>query len=283
MKLILDLENIIANHGAKDVKKLLLRISLYAVDEHQDGVVLLHQPKMRIKNLGNDNIYGFLKIKKLKASAGLISFVRIGLETLDMMFPLPKGIKKNVKISHHLKNYVKGTEYWEIWDSNISQTANEIFKTSKSYVDILENTFTFVHERLKLKSKMKERLGAAEAFKRREGDCDEFSDLFIALLRANNIPSRRVVGLFITPKEGEISWEYHAWCEVWVPIVGWIPFDPALGFFASISWRHISRVKMGLVPDRPIRIIKWSSGGNHVELNENDIKNVEVMKPPEHV
>ena len=280
LRIILDLENIITNYGAKDIKKLLLRISLYAVDEHQDAIVLIHQPRMRIKNLGEDNFYGFLKIKALKAPSKLVSIVRLGLETLNVMFPMPKSINKNIKISHHLKEYVKGREYWETWDSNISRTAEEIFESSKNYVDVLENTFNFVIERLKLKSKMKERLGAAEAFRRREGDCDEFSDLFIALLRANNIPSRRVVGLFIAPVNGEVSWEYHVWCEAWVPTVGWVPFDPALGFFASISWRHISRVKMGLVPDRPMRIIKWSSKENNVKLNENDIKNVEVLKFP---
>ena len=126
------------------------------------------------------------------------------------MFPMPKSISKTVKISHHLREYIKGREYWETWDPNISQTAKEIFESSKNYVDILKNTFNFVLDRLKLKNKMKERLGAAEAFRWREGDCDEFSDLFIALLRANNIPSRRVVGLFIIPKNGEFFWEYHA-------------------------------------------------------------------------
>jgi len=280
LRIILDLENIITNFGAKDIKKLLLRISLYAVDGHQDAVVLFHQPRMRIRNLGEDNFYGFLKIKSLKAPSKLVSIVRLGLETLNMMFSMPKSISKTIKISHHLKEYVKGREYWETWDPNISQTAEEILESSKNYVGVLENTFNLVLERLKLKSKMKERLGAAEAFRRREGDCDEFCDLFIALLRANNIPSRRVVGLFLALVNGEVSWEYHAWCEAWVPTVGWVPFDPALGFFASISWRHISRVKMGLVPDRPMRIIKWSSKENNVKLNENDIKNVEVLKFP---
>lgn len=281
LRIILDLENIITNCGARDIKKLLLRISLYTIDEHQDGIVLLHQPKMKIKKMGEDNFYGLLKIKTLKSPSKLVSVVRLGLETLNLMFPMPKSVSKTVKISHHLREYIKGREYWETWDPNISQTAREIFESSKNYVDILKNTFNFVLERLKLKNKMKERLGAAEAFRRREGDCDEFSDLFIALLRANNIPSRRTVGLFIIPKNGEIFWEYHAWCEAWVPPVGWIPFDPALGFFASISWRHVSRVKMGLVPDRPMRIIKWSSKEeNNIKLNENDIKNVEIIRSP---
>jgi len=68
LRIILDLENIITNCGARDIKKLLLRISLYAVDEHQDAVVLLHQPKMKIKRLGEDNFYGLLKNKNFKVS-----------------------------------------------------------------------------------------------------------------------------------------------------------------------------------------------------------------------
>ena len=66
-----------------------------------------------------------------------------------------------------------------------------------------------------------------------QGVCQDFSHLGLALLRMIGIPSRYVSGYLYreTPRELET----HAWCEAFVPSVGWIGFDPTHGELAGES------------------------------------------------
>jgi transglutaminase-like putative cysteine protease len=55
------------------------------------------------------------------------------------------------------------------------------------------------------------------------GVCQDFTHLLIALLRSLAIPARYVSGYLHRP--GKES-ESHAWCEAWLPDLGWIGVDP---------------------------------------------------------
>lgn len=58
-----------------------------------------------------------------------------------------------------------------------------------------------------------------------EGDCSEYSLLFVAMARAAGIPARRVVGLAYTYDDGQPAFGYHAWAEA--EIDGhWVQVDP---------------------------------------------------------
>jgi transglutaminase-like putative cysteine protease/predicted glutamine amidotransferase len=66
----------------------------------------------------------------------------------------------------------------------------------------------------------------------REGVCQDFSNLFIALCRLLDVPARYRVGYIFTggkyenERQGDAS---HAWVEVYIPLVGWRGFDPTNG------------------------------------------------------
>lgn len=55
------------------------------------------------------------------------------------------------------------------------------------------------------------------------GVCQDFAHLMIALLRGAGIPARYVSGYIHRPNKESQS---HAWCEVWIPDLGWVGFDP---------------------------------------------------------
>jgi transglutaminase-like putative cysteine protease len=69
-------------------------------------------------------------------------------------------------------------------------------------------------------------------FRRREGHCEYYSTAMTVLLRAAGIPARNVTGflggewnsfgdyLAVTGNDA------HAWVEVWMGQMGWVPFDP---------------------------------------------------------
>ena len=60
------------------------------------------------------------------------------------------------------------------------------------------------------------------------GKCADISAVFVALLRAAGVPARDVYGLrMASPKNGEITGDFHCWAEFYVPGIGWVPADPA--------------------------------------------------------
>ena len=59
-----------------------------------------------------------------------------------------------------------------------------------------------------------------------QGVCQDFTHLMIAILRSFGVPARYVSGYIHRPNRDSQS---HAWCEVWLPDVGWTGFDPTNG------------------------------------------------------
>ena len=82
------------------------------------------------------------------------------------------------------------------------------------------------------------------------GNCQNFSHLAVALLRASGIPARVSIGQTLKDKwkipldnrgsslvQG-MGEGLHAWIEVWYPDIGWLPCDPQMSRLFT-STRHI--------------------------------------------
>ncbi len=59
-----------------------------------------------------------------------------------------------------------------------------------------------------------------------QGVCQDFTHLMIAILRSFGVPARYVSGYIHRANKESQS---HAWCEVWLPDIGWTGFDPTNG------------------------------------------------------
>jgi transglutaminase-like putative cysteine protease len=56
-----------------------------------------------------------------------------------------------------------------------------------------------------------------------KGVCQDFTHLMIAVLRSFGVPARYVSGYIHRPNRESQS---HAWCEAWLPELGWVGVDP---------------------------------------------------------
>jgi transglutaminase-like putative cysteine protease len=56
-----------------------------------------------------------------------------------------------------------------------------------------------------------------------KGVCQDFAHLMIAVLRSFGVPARYVSGYIHRPNKQSQS---HAWCEAWLPELGWFGVDP---------------------------------------------------------
>jgi transglutaminase-like putative cysteine protease len=87
-----------------------------------------------------------------------------------------------------------------------------------------------------------------DAIQSRQGVCQDFAHIMIALVRPLRIPSRYVSGYMFHRDEADektdrsLEGASHAWIEAFVPNLGWIAFDPTNNLIGAD--RHI-RVALG--------------------------------------
>lgn len=83
-----------------------------------------------------------------------------------------------------------------------------------------------------------------DALKARQGVCQDFTHIMLALLRPLGIPARYVSG-YVYPRQGgsrSTPGASHAWVEALLPDLGWIGFDPTNNMIADT---HHIRVAIG--------------------------------------
>lgn len=212
-------------------------------------------PPARVSEKAENNMVAVIKVPELNPGESFSPTVilRIDTTTRDWLFePQPHSYSDFKQIQG---TYCKMERYWEVEDplvQDISQSIAEQSSNDESYARL---AYQIVQEMVKLKTRLDYRLGAAAAARDKEGDCDEHADLFIALNRAVKIPARRVVGHYY---KGRAEPEPHAWTEVFLEKVGWVPVDPALGSFGMLSENYFSRIREGLMSERPTIQLKWN-------------------------
>lgn len=83
-----------------------------------------------------------------------------------------------------------------------------------------------------------------EALAARQGVCQDFSHVMIALVRQLGIPCRYVSGYLFEPADPRRSLDgaTHAWVEAWLPSLEWVGFDPTHN---SLTGEHHIRVAVG--------------------------------------
>jgi len=213
-------------------------------------------PPARVVEKAERNIVALMKVPELSPGESFSPSVllRIDTTTRDWMMEsqtTPEHVFTRLRGAYSLMQ-----KYWETDDSAVRELSSTIAEKATDDESYARLAVEAVRGRVKLKTHLDERRGAARAAREREGDCDEHADLFIALTRAAKIPSRRVVGHYL--RNGPDP-EPHAWCEVFLRNLGWIPVDPALNQFGTLTENYFSRVREGLVSERPTIRLKWKT------------------------
>jgi len=156
------------------------------------------------------------------------------------------------------KKYTQPQMYWETDSAVIKDKAKEL-KTPKQIYDFVSNYLSYNQE--KLDAPKIERLGALTVYNSpKEAICMEFTDLFIALARAAQIPSREVIGFAYSQNsrlrplsfaaQGDLL---HSWPAYWDENLGWVQVDPTWGstsggldYFNKLDFNHVTLAQRGI-------------------------------------
>ncbi len=118
---------------------------------------------------------------------------------------------------------------------NIKTTANQVIlnqDTDNSFI-IAKELFKWLKQNVNYEIHLSQSdvQPAFTTFKKKTGDCDDLSVLYISLCRAAGIPARFIRGFLINEENGDIIATGHAWSEVFVGGSignnGWIPVECA--------------------------------------------------------
>lgn len=157
--------------------------------------------------------------------------------------------------------YLSQTQYWQTNNPKIANLAQK-HTSAKEIYDFVVTNLKYDYSRVQENIK---RLGASNALDNPQNAvCMEFTDLFIAIARAANIPAREINGYAYTenPEIQPLSLVadvLHAWPEYWDEKAKiWRPIDPTWGnttggidYFSSFDLSHITFAIHGNQADYP--------------------------------
>jgi transglutaminase-like putative cysteine protease len=152
------------------------------------------------------------------------------LEKLETNVPFPLE-----KVDPAMADYLKATEQVQVNDPRIREMAGRLTQGVKTEFDAVQRVISWVVDRVHYVTPPRQ-YDAIYSFESGKGNCQNYSHLSAALLRAVGIPVRIVNGVTlnqpfdIAVKEGVLTFKMgqgrHSWIEVWFPDLGWVPFDP---------------------------------------------------------
>ena len=204
----------------------IVKLKFFHYPSYRQTVKIIIPPVDCIMKTKGNNIF-FLFQKKVRRKYS------ISLERTIEVFPNQSFVSNNEdwgdisKIRQDLRQkYNQSSFYWPIQSSLLKELSKEKWFIDDDLFRWVKTISYYLINKIKYPGKQEKRLGAEKAFLVGNGDCDEFTDLFITLARMRGIPCRRLTGYFI--RNEKVDAEPHAWGEILSPTIGWIPIDIAL-------------------------------------------------------
>lgn len=173
--------------------------------------------------------------------------------------------------------YLLPQKYWEVKETKIQELAQKLM-TPQAIYNYVVQTLTYDFQKV---ASGGERLGAQGALENpNSAICTEFTDLFVALARAAQIPAREINGFAFTtdPKLRPLSLEkdiLHAWPEYFDKEKNtWVMVDPTWGkttggfnYFDNLDFNHFAFVIKGQNSEKPL-----PAGAYKLEEKSKDVE-----------
>ena len=176
---------------------------------------------LRVRLTGAD-LTGFdLKGYRQRLRGDTLTITREGASALKGAYALPNGAKGSM-----MALFLEAEPLLEVRSPKIMALARRLRGTETDPQVVAERINRWVYDSLQktITIGVPSALATLEA---RRGDCNEHTQLAVALARAAGIPARVAAGLAYV--DGKFY--YHAWPEIWLE--RWVAIDPTFGQFPA--------------------------------------------------
>ena len=179
----------------------------------------LSELKVRLTGVDLD---GFdVKGYRQRLRGDTLTITREAPSALKAMYALPNGARATV-----MSVFMEAEPLLEVESPEIVALATRLRATDIDPRVVAERINRWVYDSLEKRITVGVP-SALAALHSRRGDCQEHTQLFVALARAAGIPARVAAGLaFLDGK-----FYYHAWPEIWLE--RWVAVDPTFGQFPA--------------------------------------------------
>jgi transglutaminase-like putative cysteine protease len=202
-------------------------------------------PRARI--FGYTDSYGNLVHHfDLPSRHGQLTIISDALVNIDVQPAIPEVME--YEGWQELEELIEKKDYWDMLmpshfarsSPELEQLAVEIGATERkgrSPLAFLRDIASGVHRSFSyVKKSTAVNSPIEDALRSRQGVCQDFAHIMIALVRNARIPCRYVSGYIYHSSENEhpsADGATHAWVEALLPGVGWVGFDPTVDRLAS--------------------------------------------------
>ncbi len=230
-----------------------------------------HVSKMKLKMVIPGNIKNRQTVNRISFSIQPDSIYLINSNSyaLFIFHDIDKNFKITIKsnltiyrsISDKNDSAVNDLSTYLVAEKNIECGSPKILAaaaTLKQKTDIETVIKTFDYVKSTIRYEENSAIGAEKVLETGVGKCMDYSDLFVALLRANKIPAKSMFGM-VVDYDGDNP--LHAWPEAYLKKQGWIRFDPTTGH------SDISNVGKNYIMEISNKYIILSEGRNDPELH----------------
>jgi transglutaminase-like putative cysteine protease len=182
----------------------------------------------------------------LPSRHGQLTIISDALVNIDAQPSIPEVME--YEGWQELEDLVEKKDYWDMLmpshfarsSPELEQLAGEIGATERkgrSPLAFLRDITSGVHRSFSyVKKSTAVNSPIEDALRSRQGVCQDFAHIMIALVRNASIPCRYVSGYIYHSTENEHPAEEgatHAWLEALLPRLGWVGFDPTINRLAG--------------------------------------------------
>jgi len=232
-------------------------IATFKMPSHQDGVI---------------TVEGYAQVNKIESQASKAN----------------AGVLNDIDIQEMVK-YLNPAQFWESDHPEIREKAFELKSEKNNIYEIIESNYSHIVDTIDYSEVKRfginDRQGALKTLRGGAAVCMEYSDLFLALSRAQGIPARAAFGYGYDARIGEDQQDAHQWVQVYLPgLDEWLSVDvtwgesgPALiGGDLNHFYTHVAVVDPNSPPS-----VQRTSYGNQVGLEPPEFEIKAIKQLPE--
>lgn len=194
-------------------------------------------------------------------SASSVVQVENTLVKIYERIPYPAPVPQEVQVYTLETEIIDITPEIDALGEELVGGEDDMYKAVFILANWTQNTIEYNLSTLNVQASLK----SSEVLERKEGVCDELTNLFISLARSRGIPARFVSGMVYS----NLNYNFgaHGWAEVYID-GQWIPVDVTYGTFGWVDPSHV-KFKDELGSNEASVAYEWI--GSHVAVETGEI------------
>lgn len=218
----------IADIYTDDVSTITLRCPIPATTAYQPDIQITEtNPSPILMNYQNNLIHQLTKTKNYVPKTVFSQTFVLPVYEVTTVLPADRLTSYRQGTLPFVDNALKADILVPSDDENVVKLAASIIGKEKSSYNKAKLIYNYMCDNFKVQEKVRKGdSDPLDLIKSKKGDAYDYAIVYTALLRAAGVPALTDAGVLVLQEQAT---QAHWWCEFYIPSVGWIPVDPAIG------------------------------------------------------